>query len=217
MGARLEQKRADFEAEALGHLDALYAAALRLTRAPSDADDLVQDTFVRAFRFYDRFEAGTNMKAWLLRIQTNTFINQYRRGQRSRDALEGQKAPMVGEGVMSRAAMRALSDPQGEADRGVIAREIEAAFDTLGDEARTMVMLADVQGLSYREIAEAVGCPIGTVMSRLHRARKTLQTRLVAQAIALGIVDSRDHDTDQNTDGALPVSLEDYRQKKAGA
>ena len=193
----------------MAHLDVLYCGALRLTRSPADADDLVQDTYVRAFRFYDRFEAGTNMKAWLLRIQTNTFINQYRRGQRERKVLDGVHAAPVGEGVMSRSAMRGLTDPSSEAQRRIVAKEIERAFDKLGDDARMMVVLADLEGLSYREIAEAVGCPIGTVMSRLHRARKTLQLHLIDQAIELGIVED-----DRNT--SEPVSLEAFRSRQAG-
>ncbi|MBW2550216.1 MAG: sigma-70 family RNA polymerase sigma factor [Deltaproteobacteria bacterium] len=140
--------------------------------------DLVQDTLVRAYRFYDRFEAGTNFKAWVLRIQMNTFVNRYRRATRERQVFDGPMAVPVGEGVMSRASMRGLTDPVGDAQRRLIAREINRAFEELSDEARAMVLLADVEELSYKEIAEVIGCPIGTVMSRLHRARKQLQVSL---------------------------------------
>ena len=208
---KAQDKRVDFEVESMRHLDALYGAARRLTRSPADADDLVQDTFVRAFRFYDQFQAGTNMKAWLLRIQTNTFINQYRRVQRERNVFDGVLAAPVGEGVMSRSAMRGLTDPSSEAQRRIVSKEIKRAFDKLGDDARMMVVLADVEGFSYREIAEAVGCPIGTVMSRLHRARKTLQLHLIDQAIELGIVS----DERENTVESEPVSLEAFRDRKA--
>jgi len=198
-----------FESEARPHLDALYSAAVRLTRSQVDAEDLVQDTLVRAYRFYDRFEAGTNFKAWLLRIQMNTFVNRYRRATRERQVFEGPMAVPVGEGVMSRATMRALTDPVGDAQRRLIAQEITRAFDELSEEARAMVLLADVEELSYKEIAEVMGCPIGTVMSRLHRARKQLQASLQQHARQLGIIDADDDDTED------PVSLEAFRSRKA--
>lgn len=203
--------RAAFEADAMVHLDGLYAAALRLTRAQSDAEDLVQDTLLRAYRFYDRFEAGTNFKAWLFKIQTNTFINRYRRTVREREVLQGEQAMPIGEGVMSRAAMRSLTDPVGTAQRRLIAREIQRSLDRLPDEARLMIVLADVEGLSYREIADVVACPIGTVMSRLHRARKTLKADLVTHARQLGIIPDVPDETEE------PVSLEAYRKQRGAA
>lgn len=210
---RIAQERKSFEAEVKPHLDTVYAAALRLTRSPSDAEDLVQDSLVRAYRFYDRFEAGTNFKAWLLRIQMNTFVNRYRRRQRERNVFEGPMATTVGEGAVSRASMRALTDPVGEAQRSLIAQEITSAFDALSEESRAMVLLADVEELSYREIADVVGCPIGTVMSRLHRARKQLQASLGAQAKQLGIIGE---DEEEEEAQAEPVSLEAFRTRKAG-
>ncbi|MEM7435536.1 MAG: sigma-70 family RNA polymerase sigma factor [Myxococcota bacterium] len=209
---KIAGERRLFEADARPHLDNLYAAALRLTRSPVDAEDLVQDTLVRAYRFYDRFEAGTNFKAWLLRIQMNTFVNRYRRAVREREVLDGPMAAPVGEGVMSRATMRGLTDPEGDAQRSLIAREITRAFDELSDDARAMVLLADVEELSYKEIADIVGCPIGTVMSRLHRARKQLQGSLEAHAIQLGIVAPNDA---EEAEGSEPVSLEAFRTRKA--
>ncbi len=198
-----------FETEARPHLDPLYSMALRLTRSPVDAEDLVQDTLVRAYRFYDRFEPGTNFKAWLLRIQMNTFVNRYRRTTRERQVFEGPMAVPVGEGVMSRASMRGLTDPVGDAQRRLIGQEISRAFDELSDEARAMVLLADVEELSYKEIAEIVGCPIGTVMSRLHRARKQLQGSLRKQAVQLGIIEDDDSDIEE------PIPLEAFRARKA--
>jgi RNA polymerase sigma-70 factor (ECF subfamily) len=202
-----DPEREAFEREALAHLDALYAAALRLTRSPSDAEDLVQDTFLKAYRFYERFEAGTNMRAWLFRIQTNTFINRYRRKTRERNVLDGAHAAPVGEGVMSRAAVRALSQPVAAAERRLLAAEIDRALAQLPEDYRVMILLADVEELSYKEIAEIVGCPIGTVMSRLHRARKMMQKHLVAQAIHLGIVSEVDEDEE-------PVSLDAWRRRR---
>ena len=206
-----DPRRAEFEREAMPHLDALYGTAIRLTRTPSDAEDLVQDTLLRAYRFWDKFEAGTNLKAWLLRIQTNTFINRYRRTVRERKVFDGPMAAPVGEGVMSRSAMRGLTQPIEDAQRRILAREIQRAIDELPEDHRMMILLADVEELSYKEIAEAVGCPVGTVMSRLHRARKGLQKKLVRQAVQMGIVD------ETSEVAAEPVDLDAYRRKKVGS
>ncbi len=206
---KIAEERRLFEADARPHLDALYSTALRLTRSPVDAEDLVQDTLVRAYRFYDRFEAGTNFKAWLLRIQMNAFVNRYRRATRERQVFDGAMAVPVGEGVMSRATMRALTDPVTDAQRQLVAREINRAFEALSEDARAMVLLADVEELSYKEIAEVMGCPIGTVMSRLHRARKQLQSSLQQHAIQLGIIEADDEPEEE------PVSLEAFRSRKA--
>lgn len=203
--------RDDFERDALAHLDALYAMAMRLTRSPADADDLVQDTFLKAHRFSDQFAAGTNLKAWLFKILTNTFINKYRRATRERDVLEDAGQGPVGEGVMSHAAMRALTDPVGAALQPLVSAEIERALDTLPEDYRTMILLADLEELSYKEIAEVVGCPIGTVMSRLHRARKQMQSQLYEHARELGIVT----DADVADSGAAPIALDAYRERRA--
>jgi RNA polymerase sigma-70 factor (ECF subfamily) len=206
---KIAAQRQLFEADARPHLDTLYSMALRLTRSPVDAEDLAQDTLVRAYRFYDRFEAGTNFKAWLLRIQMNAFVNRYRRATRERQVFEGPMAVPVGEGVMSRASMRGLTDPVDDAQRRLIAREISRAFEELSDDARAIVLLADVEELSYKEIADVVGCPIGTVMSRLHRARKQLQGSLHKHAVQLGIIEEGDDDIED------PIPLEAFRSRKA--
>jgi RNA polymerase sigma-70 factor (ECF subfamily) len=182
LGAKRDAAREDFDGEVLPHMDTLYANALRLTRTRADAEDLVQDTVLRAFRFFDRFERGTNIKAWLLRIQYNTFVNRYRRSTKERDIKESMLFQPVGEDVVSRDALRALTDPVGTALRPLIANELEAALATLPEDHRMVVVLADVEELSYKEIAEVLGCPIGTVMSRLHRARRTLRGRLLEYA-----------------------------------
>lgn len=204
--------QAEFAELAVPYLDSMYGAALRLTRSAADADDLVQDAFLKAYRFYDRFEPGTNLRAWLLRILTNTFINKYRRNVRERKVLDGDADSFigspVGDGVMSRAAMRALTEPENDAMRSLVTQEIQKALDELSEEHRLMIVLADIEELSYKEIADIVGCPIGTVMSRLHRARKHMQGRLVDQAIEMGIVDpSKDA-------GGDPVSLDAYRRAR---
>jgi RNA polymerase sigma-70 factor, ECF subfamily len=184
---RKSRRQQEFEAEALQYLDVLYAHALRLTRSPTDAEDLVQDTFVRALRFFDRFERGSNLKAWLLRIQFNGFVNRYRRNVKEHQANEALTAEPAGEATMGREALRALLDPQATALAPVVAKEIEAALAKLPEEHRAVVILADVEELSYKEIAEVIGCPIGTVMSRLHRARKALQELLLEHAANIGL------------------------------
>jgi len=204
-----------FEESALEHLDALFGAALRLTRNESEAQDLVQDALVRAYRFQHHFEPGTNLKAWLLRILTNTFINHYRRTARERRVLDvGEGAP-IGDGVMSRSAMRSLTDSTSVAQEGLLRAEIVAAIDSLPEDYRVIIVLADVEELAYKEIADALSIPIGTVMSRLHRARKLLQKRLIDQAIQMGIVKADDASVLPEGERE-PVDFAAYRQKKLG-
>jgi RNA polymerase sigma-70 factor (ECF subfamily) len=206
--------REAFDADVLPHLDTLYANALRLTRSQADAEDLAQETVLRAFRFHDRFEPGSNMKAWLLRIQYNAFVDRYRRVTRERAVEKDGPHSTAGADVMSRDALRALTDPTGNALRPLVLRELEAALETLPEDQRTVVLLADVEELSYKEIAEVIGCPIGTVMSRLHRARRALRELLVEQAEhELGTGARGEATTREPTEvPAQAVSLEAYRQ-----
>ena len=150
----------DFEEAALAHLDTLFGAALRLTRNESEAQDLVQDALVRAYRFQHHFEPGTNLKAWLLRILTNTFINHYRRSARERKVLDHEEGAPIGDGVMSRAAMRGLTDSIAVAQEGLLRQEILTAIDNLPEDYRIMVVLADVEELAYKEIADTLSVPI---------------------------------------------------------
>jgi RNA polymerase sigma-70 factor (ECF subfamily) len=205
----------EFEEAALAHLDALFGAALRLTRNESEAQDLVQDALVRAYRFQHHFEPGTNLKAWLLRILTNTFINHYRRSARERKVLDHEEGAPIGDGVMSRAAMRSLTDSIAVAQEGLLRQEILAAIDGLPEDYRIMVVLADVEELAYKEIAETLSVPIGTVMSRLHRARKMLQKSLIQQAVQMGIV-SPSALEDCEDEAQAPVDLNAFRQRKLG-
>jgi RNA polymerase sigma-70 factor (ECF subfamily) len=206
-----------FEEAALAHVDSLYGAALRLTRDANDAQDLVQDALVRAYRFQEQFQPGTNLKAWLLRILTNTFINRYRRQTRERRALDQEEGSPVGEGVMSRAALRGLHDAVGLAQEGLLRQEILEALDSLPEDYRVIIVLADIEELAYKEIAETLGVPIGTVMSRLHRARKLLQKQLLEQAVQMGIVKpAEEPEETANESEQAPVDFEAYRQKKLG-
>lgn len=195
-----------FQEALLEHLNTLYRAAFQLTRSESDAEDLVQETVLRAVRFQGSFQPGSNMRAWLLRIQRNLFINHYRRHQRERQVLSGEGGAMVSAGLMSRDAMRGLTQPIEHADQRILMEEIQLALDELPPGQRLIIMLADVEELSYKEIAEALECPIGTVMSRLHRARGALQKRLIHQARAMGLVSEKKADV---------VSMNAYRKKVA--
>ncbi len=204
----------EFEEEALPHLKAMYAVAARLTRSRTEAEDLVQDTFVKAMRARHQFEPGTNMKAWLLRIQTNTFINRYRRGGLERSVFDGPTADPLSDGWISAASLRSLRDPEGAALRPVLEAEIQRAVEALPEDFRIAVVLADVEGLGYKEIAEVMGCPIGTVMSRLHRGRRILKTQLIEQARALGIVAPEPEVGAEAVVDSGPVDLASYRDRK---
>ncbi|MDP9283024.1 MAG: sigma-70 family RNA polymerase sigma factor [Chloroflexota bacterium] len=178
----------EFEAEALRHLDALYRTALRMTRSEADAEDLVQETYIRAFRFREQFTLGTNMKAWLFRILTNTFINTYRRktAQPEVTDLEGVDEFSLYRRMADDRAASSSPDPEAELLNSVVDTEVTDALEALPEKFRTTVLL-DVEGFSYKEIAEMLGIPIGTVMSRLHRGRKFLQKRLYDLARERGI------------------------------
>jgi len=178
----------EFEVEALRHLDALYRTALRMTRSEADAEDLVQETYIRAFRFRDQFTLGTNMKAWLFRILTNTFINTYRRktSQPEVTDLEGIDEFSLYRRMADDRAASTSPDPEAELLNSVVDTEVTDALEELPEKFRTTVLL-DVEGFSYKEIAEMLSIPIGTVMSRLHRGRKFLQKRLYDLARERGI------------------------------
>ena len=175
-----------FEQEALQHLDALYRTALRMTRNPSDAEDLVQDALVRAYRFYDRFEPGTNFRAWLFKILTNTYINSYRRkqGRPQESSLEDTEEFFLYNQLSSDGDR--VTDVEDTVLDQLGADAIQRAIDQLPPQFRTTVQLADVEGLSYAEVAEATGVAKGTVMSRLFRGRRLLQRALWEQARATG-------------------------------
>jgi RNA polymerase sigma-70 factor (ECF subfamily) len=201
-----------FEAQTLEHLDALYAVSCRLTKAPLDAEDLVQDTLVKAMRARDQYEPGTNLKAWLFKILHNTFINKYRRGGLERIVLEGPDADPLADGWVSAASMRALRDPETQALRPLVQEEIHRALDELPEEFRLAVVLSDVEELSYKEIADVMGCPVGTVMSRLHRGRRLLQKRLYDHAVFLGIAPVNEAPSEET--GAVDIGK--YRARKRG-
>lgn len=173
-----KQARTRFEREAMPHLDAVYRFALSLTRDAAEADDLVQETYLKALRAFDGFEEGTNCKAWLFRILRNTFINRLRSGSREvgvEDAAELLQATSL-VGWSERSFYRG---PEANALLSATREQLEAALEALPTDFRTAVVLADVEGLSYKEIADIMNTPIGTVMSRLFRGRRLMRERLV--------------------------------------
>jgi RNA polymerase sigma-70 factor (ECF subfamily) len=209
-------KEADgFSEECLTHIDAMYGVACRLTRNPTEAEDLVQDSLVKAMRARHQFLVGTNLKAWLFRILTNTFINKYRRGGLERSLLEGPDADPLADGWVSASTMRQLRDPEQIALLPIIEGEVGRALDALPPEFKLAVVLCDVEEFSYEESAEIMGCPIGTIMSRLHRGRKLLQRSLYEHALAMGIVKSEESVGGEKT--AAPADLSAYRAKRRSA
>jgi RNA polymerase sigma-70 factor (ECF subfamily) len=177
-----------FERDVLPLLPSLYGAALRMTRDPTDAEDLVQDTYLRAFRGFASFQEGTNLKAWLYRILTNSFINTYRKKQREPQTVEGPDD--VDEWYLfDRLGSRHVeSSAEDQVLDQLPDEEVKHALESLPENFRLPVLLADVEGFAYKEIAEIMGTPIGTVMSRLHRGRKALEKALWETAKERGLV-----------------------------
>ncbi|HEU4613603.1 MAG TPA: sigma-70 family RNA polymerase sigma factor [Kofleriaceae bacterium] len=213
----VKQKRNEFERQALVHVDALYGAAYRLTRNPRDAEDLVQDSLLRAYKFWDSFQQDSNCKAWLLRIVTNTFINEYQRRKRSREVLDAASAEQdATDGVLVHASARDKQAPDQAMLAASVSDDVQRALDQLPDDFRTAVILCDMQGLSYKEIAEIMETPVGTVMSRLFRGRKLLAGALREFAVAEGYV-KPDDKTDQksNKQSDTTIDLQKYRAAKA--
>ncbi|MCY3592699.1 MAG: sigma-70 family RNA polymerase sigma factor [Acidobacteria bacterium] len=182
----------NFEAEVLPFMDSLYSTAYRMSRNRQDAEDLLQETYLRAYKYYDKFQEGTNFKAWLFKILKNTFINRYRKRQRQplknsfdeiEDAFESKllESPLTARGAT----------PEEELMVDALDQDVQKALEALPEDYRTAVELADLQGLSYREIADQLGIPLGTVMSRLYRGRRKLEAVLLQYAREHGYIRSR--------------------------
>lgn len=221
--------RQDFEKVALPQLDSLYGAALRLTRNPAEAEDLVQDTYVRAYRFWHTFKTGTSIKAWMFTILRNTFINRYHKTNRRRSTrsdLEAQLNALGSEAAVGRTAPPPVGAEAALGQR-VTRERIDAALESVPEDYRTAVMLADLEGLAYKEIAEIMDCPIGTVMSRIYRGRRLLAKLLRDHAVELGLLapdaplpraqgNPGERASETGTDGKT-VDLDSYRNKRGMA
>lgn len=216
-----------FEAEFLPCLPALLAVASRLTGTKAEAEDLVQDTLLKAYRSRKQYRDGTNPRAWLMAILRNTFLNGYRRRNLERRVFDGPDADALAPGWVGASSLRGIRDPHSGALHSMLEAPLLTAIDELPAEFKMTVQLADIEELSYREIAESMSCPIGTVMSRLHRGRRWLRARLLEEARALGLVDEAPEKLEarapkgistgaEPAHGAVaaPVELSQYRQKK---
>ena len=216
------RERDAFHEEAVPHIDALYGTALRLTKSESDAEDLIQETMLKAFRYFDKYENGTNCKAWLFKIMHNTFINRYRKKQKRKEYLIDDDYRPLQE--RAEAPKHTPFHENFESEEQLYFKmfgdEVKNALQEVPVDFRMVVLLADLQDFAYKEIAEIMECPIGTVMSRLYRGRRMLQSQLADYAKANGYISEEEEEansekseqveSDDNT-----TSLDDYRQKKA--
>ena len=218
-------RRERFEREALVHLDALYGLALRLTRSESDADDLVQDALLRAYRFFDSYQPGSNIRAWLFKIVTNTFYNSIRKSGNIRRLETEAETGWHYERFISSASASGQSAEDALLD-SMSAERLRAAIEELAEDFRVVVVLCDVHGFSYKEIAEIVDCPVGTVMSRLHRGRRQLQKKLYECAREHGLLAMTEADSTAERSHAVSsatpsseggaVDLAVFRERAAG-
>lgn len=190
MGAEVSATPSGIGEEALDYLDALYRTALRLTRNEADAEDLVQETYLKAIRFKDRFKPGTNLRAWLFRILMNTFINRYRQKQRQPrlSSVEDAEDYFIYRRVSAQRDEHLFPSAEEEALSKLADEDVKRAIEELPEQFRAAVILADIEGFSYKEIAEITNVKIGTVMSRLSRGRRLLQRKLWEYARRTGYV-----------------------------
>jgi RNA polymerase sigma-70 factor, ECF subfamily len=179
-------KQSEFEVEALPHADLLYNYALRMTNNAADADDLVQETFLKAFRFWEKYEKGTNIRAWLFRIMKNSYINRYRRESKEPDTVDYEEVQNFYNTI------RDTTADSGDSQESMFGRllddDVATAIAHLPEDFRTVVILCDIEGLTYEEIAEFLAVPLGTVRSRLHRGRSLLRAELINYAKERGYV-----------------------------
>ncbi len=208
-----------FHQEALVHLDPLYGVALRLTKNERDAEDLVQDTLLKAYMHFGKYKQGTNCKAWLFKILTNTFINRYRKRSKEKVFLvdDDDYRPLAERAV----APRPNPLEEGAADeadwyRKIFSDKVKTALEEIPSDFRMVVLLADLYDFSYKETAEIVGCPIGTVMSRLYRGRRLLATRLADYALQEGMI-SHDPRVEIEEDGEQKKVIEFQRRRRKRA
>ncbi|MFU8802498.1 MAG: sigma-70 family RNA polymerase sigma factor [Bradymonadaceae bacterium] len=209
----VQADRQAFHNEAIPHLDALYGTALRLTKSEEDAEDLIQETMLKAFRYFDKYEQGTNCKAWLFKIMTNTFINRYRKQQKRKEFLVDDDFRPLQE--RAEAPKRTPFQDSYESEEQLFFKmfgdEVKAALEDIPVDFRMVVLLADLQDFAYKEIAEIMDCPIGTVMSRLYRGRRMLQARLADYASSQGFITTEQEEEAEEESNT--TNLEEYRQR----
>jgi|ERR1051326_1391608 RNA polymerase sigma-70 factor (ECF subfamily) len=176
----IRSKHEEFDREAIPHMDILYNYALRMTANAEDAKDLIQETFLKAYRFWDKYEKGTNIRAWLFRIMKNSYINRYRKETKEPETVDYNEIQNFYNSIRDQA-----SDPNDLQEKifsGLLEDDVARALESLPEDFSTVVILCDIEGLSYEEIAEFVDCPVGTIRSRLHRGRKMLRSKLSSYA-----------------------------------
>jgi len=184
----LHQRGWDFEAAAMPYLDPLYNAAYRMARNPQDAEDLVQETYLKAYKYYDKFEEGTNLKAWLFKILKNTFINSYRKKQQAPPKADFADIEESFETIVRDDSGQQARTPEEELLEKVLDEDVQHAIEELPHDYRMVVLLADLEGFSYKEIADILEIPVGTVMSRLYRGRRLLEEALLKYARGHGYI-----------------------------
>ena len=178
----------DFDSQVMPYLDSLYNTAYRMTRSAEDAEDLVQETYFKAYKYYDKFEEGTNLKAWLFKILKNTFINNYRKKKLEPRSVDFAEIEDSFERIVRRDNSETPSDPEAEFFTGVLDDDVRKALESLPYDYRMVVILADLEDFSYKQIADILDCPVGTVMSRLYRGRKLLEKALLKYARLHGYI-----------------------------
>jgi|SRR5690554_98850 len=219
-GKKRSDKDKGFEREAVPHLDALYGTALRMTKDEQDAEDLVQEAMLKAYRYFDRYESGTNCKAWLFKIMTNTFINRYRKTKKRREFLVDDDYRPLQERAEAPAANPFVDDFGEDEERlyfKVFGDEVKEALEAMPVDFRMVVLLADLQDFAYKEIAEIMDCPIGTVMSRLYRGRRMLQAGLEDYAREEGYIGVVETSEEVESHEENTMDLDAYRRKRAHA
>jgi RNA polymerase sigma-70 factor (ECF subfamily) len=187
---QIQNKYKDFDREVIPHMDALYNYALKMTGSPDDADDLVQETYLKAFRFFDKFEQGTNSKAWMFRILKNSYINDYRKIKKEPNKVDYEDVQNFYENIKSTDVK--AQHVEEDSFSKLLDDDLTAAITNLPEDFRTVIILSDIEGFTYDEIADFIDCPVGTVRSRLHRARKMLYTKLYNYADEKGYIRSED-------------------------